>query len=85
MPIFLLFGTGVYLGLYFNFAALIALSAVAAAAIILTSSAQSFTETAWTLILFWIWVQVGYFVGLIAREFTKWAGILPKVSQSNRV
>jgi len=85
MPIVILFGAGVYLGLYFNVAALVCLSAIAAATFIFMSSAESFTEIAWSLVLFGTSLQVGYFAGLIAREFAKWAPFQSKESRSNRV
>jgi len=85
MPIFILFGTGVYLGLYFNVAALVCLSGIAAATFTFTSPAQSLTEITWPLVLCGTALQLGYFVGLIARDFAKGAPLQSKQSQSNRV
>jgi hypothetical protein len=85
MPIFFLFGAGVYLGLYFHVVALIPFSAIAAAAIIFTSSAHSSTDIARSLALIWMSVQGGYLVGLTARELTERTRARPKMSQSNRI
>lgn len=85
MAIFVLFGTGIYLGLFFNITALVSFSAIAAAGIMFTSPAQSFTDIARPLVILWMSLQGGYFVGLLARELTKGARIPPKMSPSNRI
>jgi hypothetical protein len=61
---------GIYLGLYFNFSAVLPFSALGAGAYVLLawSAGQSFSDFACNLIVMTITAQAGYMLGSTARD-----------------